>query len=192
MRWLHQHDVGGAYVYHKVSWDNSGLPLFEQTHWQEWQVYVPQVMRVLMAAFRCVGIAPLEAATGDFAVSATSTICSSSSSSTANSQQVKWGYLLRLPQINPQWAAALAAYQGKRQDWVEVKAGAPPSSAAAATVAVAVEEQRIQQCRGAIELCRVLVAAARITVICNNPSCENLGGVSEAAAACKACVSCGC
>jgi hypothetical protein len=108
----------------------------------------------------------------------------SSSSSAASSQQVKWGYLLRLQQINPQWAAALAAYEAKQQDWEEVATGAPRSCAAAAAAA--------EQYTAAIELCRALVTAAPKTVICNNPSCENLGGVSEAAAACKACAGCGC
>jgi hypothetical protein len=36
------------------------------------------------------------------------------------------------------------------------------------------------------------VTAAPITVICNSPSCDHLGGVSEAAAACKACAVCSC
>jgi hypothetical protein len=120
--------------------------------------------------------------------STTSSSSSSSSSVEASSQQVKWGYLLRLPKINPQWAAALAAYEAKQQDWEEDTSGALPSSAAAAAAA----EQHTQQYTAAIELCRALVTAAPITVICNNPSCENLGGVSEAAAACKSCAGCGC
>jgi hypothetical protein len=205
MRWVRHHNLGDAmYLSHSVSRYNMGLPHSVQTHWQAWQVYVPRLMRRLLAAFRCAGIAPPEAATGDLAVTATSTGGSSSSSagggdpmaaggsssssSASSNQQVKWGYMLRLQQINPQWAAAMAAYEAKQQDWEEVTTGAPPSSAAAAADA----KQRTQQCTEAIELCRALVAAAPVTVICNNPSCENLGGVSEAAAACKACVGCGC
>jgi hypothetical protein len=44
----------------------------------------------------------------------------------------------------------------------------------------------------AVGLCRALADAAPITVVCNNPSCENLAGVSEAAASCKACPGCRC
>jgi hypothetical protein len=44
----------------------------------------------------------------------------------------------------------------------------------------------------ALQLCRTLTAAAPITVVCNNPSCENLAGVREAAASCKACAGCSC
>jgi hypothetical protein len=127
------------------------------------------------------------------AAGGSSSSSSSSSSIEASSQQVKWGYLMRLQQINPQWAAAWEAYQAQLQDWEEVTSGAPPSSAAAEPPpAAAAAEQSTQKYTAAIELCRALVTAAPITVICNNPSCENLSGVSEAAAACKACAGCGC
>jgi hypothetical protein len=39
----------------------------------------------------------------------------------------------------------------------------------------------------ALELLKVLVAAAPLPVVCNNPSCANLDGGSEAAAVHKAC-----
>jgi hypothetical protein len=44
----------------------------------------------------------------------------------------------------------------------------------------------------ALEFCRTVVAAVPLPVVCNNPSCENMGGVSEAAAAGKLCVGCRC
>jgi hypothetical protein len=60
-----------------------------------------------------------------------------------------------------------------------------PSTAAAA-------EQRNQHYAEAIGLCRALAAAAPLLVVCNNPSCGNTEGVSEAAAASKACAGCRC
>jgi hypothetical protein len=44
----------------------------------------------------------------------------------------------------------------------------------------------------ALELCRAVVAAAPLPVVCNNPSCERLEGISEAAAAGKLCAGCRC
>jgi hypothetical protein len=144
IRWVRPHGAAGAtYASNQVQLMNSGLQHSEQAHWQAWQVYVASVMQLLLAAFRCVGIAPADAATEDWAVAATSNTTTSSSSSSgggggdgagggdpvaaggssssssveASSQHVKWVYLLRLQQINPQWAAALAAYEAKQQDW---------------------------------------------------------------------------
>jgi hypothetical protein len=108
-----------------------GLQHSEEAHWQAWQVHVMQFMAPLLAALKCVGIAPPEAVTGDLAVTATATTTTTTtssssagggdpvaagggSSSAASSQHVKWGCLLQLPQINPQWAAALTAYEAKQ------------------------------------------------------------------------------
>jgi lipoate synthase len=44
----------------------------------------------------------------------------------------------------------------------------------------------------ALQLCRVLVAAAPLPLVCNNPSCENLARASETAVATKLCVGCRC
>jgi hypothetical protein len=166
----------------------------EESRWRIWQLQVLRIMHVLLDAFRCVAIAAPEAAASDIAaVAATASssnddvgAAAADSHSSSNSQQVKWGYLLRLRQSNPQWAAALAAYEAKQQLlWEDIESWPLPSSAAGAA-------QLTQHCTAAVELCRALAAAAPITVVCNNPSCESLAGVSEAAAACKACTGCGC
>jgi hypothetical protein len=109
----------------------------------------------------------------------------SATSSSSSSQHVKWGHLLRLQQLSPQWAAAAAAFCAKQLERGERETGQLPSTAAAA-------EQLGQQYVEAIDLCRTLAAVAPVTAVCNNPSCDNLGGVSEAAAACKACAGCKC
>jgi hypothetical protein len=79
----------------------------------------------------------------------------------------------------------VAAYEANQPNWDEVQALALPSTAAAA-------EQHSQHFAEAIGLCRALAAAAPLPVVCNNPSCRNLEGVSEAAAASKACAGCRC
>jgi hypothetical protein len=111
-------------------------------------------------------------------------------SSTSN-QQVQWGYLLQLQQSSPRWAAAVQAYEGGRWDllhqpfhsntmWQHIS-NTPGGW-----------ERLTQQYRAAVELCRTLAAEAPLPVICNNLGCENLAGVSEAAAACKKCAGCSC
>jgi hypothetical protein len=193
-----------------------------EVQWQIWQLRVLQVMQHLWAAFKSVGIAPSAAAAGEPAaaaaagaaaaastsaaasealaggagpnpdaanISSTTASSSVSSTSTSNSssagQQVKWGYLLHLQQCSPQWASVVAAYEANQPNWEEIEAGTLPCSAAAA-------EQHRQQCAEAIGLSRALAAAAPLPIVCNNPSCENMEGVSEAAAASKRCAGCRC
>ncbi|KAF6260200.1 hypothetical protein COO60DRAFT_1508062 [Scenedesmus sp. NREL 46B-D3] len=43
-----------------------------------------------------------------------------------------------------------------------------------------------------LQLCRALVAAAPLPLVCNNPSCENLTGATEAGVATKLCAGCRC
>jgi hypothetical protein len=112
---------------------------------------------------------------------------SRSNSSSSSAQQVKWGYLLWLQQCSPRWAAAVAAFDAKWPDWEAVATADLPASLAAAAA-----EQLTERFDDAASLCRVLAAAAPITVVCNNLKCDNLAGVSEAAASCKACSGCSC
>jgi hypothetical protein len=49
--------------------------------------------------------------------------------------------------------------------------------------------QFAEQC---MQLCRALVAAAPLPLVCNNPGCEAMAGLSEAAAARKVCAGCRC
>jgi hypothetical protein len=44
----------------------------------------------------------------------------------------------------------------------------------------------------ALVLCKALVAALPLPLVCNNPGCETLGGVSEVASARKVCAGCRC
>jgi hypothetical protein len=54
------------------------------------------------------------------------------------------------------------------------------------------QEQRLNEVvSDLLSCCRVLVAAVPLPEVCNNPGCSRLEGVSEAAAAVKACACCG-
>jgi hypothetical protein len=181
-----------------------------KVQWQVWQLAVLQAVHDLWDAFMSVGVAPLAAAAGSPAAAAEastsaaavaagetlagdacadpedrSTSSSVGSNGRSAGQQVKWGYLLRLQQCSPQWAAAVAAFEANQPNWEEVVEGVLPSSAASA-------EQQSQHYAEAVGLCRALAAAAPLPVVCNNPSCGNMEGVSEAAAASKACAGCRC
>jgi hypothetical protein len=198
MRWLNEPATAdGAFYTEFIQPKGREDQHNAEVQWQVWQLAVLQAMQDLWAAFKSVGIAPSAAAAasgalaGDACADSQERGASSSSGSSSNSsgsgvgRQVKWGYLLRLQQCSPQWAAAVAAYEANQPNWEEVEAGALPSTAAAA-------EQHSQHYTEAIGLCRALAAAAPLPVICNNPSCGNKEGVSEAAAACKACAGCRC
>jgi hypothetical protein len=218
MRWVNDTATADAVFYdHLVHPYGTEEQRNADAQWQGWQLHVLQVMKELWAAVKSVGLAPSAAAAGEPAAAAAAAAASSSAAADATSealagdsgedpqgrstsssigstsdsnrsnggQQGKWGYLLRLRQCSPQWAAAAAAYEANQPNWEEVEAGAWPSTAAAA-------EHLSQQYAEAIGLCRALVAAAPLRVVCNNPSCANTEGVSEAAAASKACAGCRC
>jgi hypothetical protein len=209
MQWLNEPAAGG-HTYSTLQ----VLPVGRvnqhtaEVQWQVWQLRVLQLMQHLWAAFKAIGLASSAAAAGEPAATAASTSAaasetlaghpvadpqeggaSSSSGSSSNSSradpQAKWGYLLRLQQCSRQWAAAVAAYGANQPNWQGVEEGTLPSTGAAA-------EQHSQQYAEAVGLCRALAAAAPLPVVCNNPSCGNMDGVSEAAAASKRCSVCHC
>jgi hypothetical protein len=204
MRWLNE--PVGAYANQQIHPYGREDEHNAEVQWQEWQLRVLQMMQHLWAAFKFVGIAPSAAAAEEQAATAAANSSAAVDAasetlagdaradlqeSTCNSsgisarQQVKWGYLLRLQQCSPQWAAAVAAYEANQPNWEEDQAKAFPSTAAEA-------EQHTQQYAEAVALCRALVAAVPLPVVCNNPRCANTHGVSEAAAASKACAGCRC
>jgi hypothetical protein len=116
--------------------------------------------------------------------SSSSRSSSSGGSSSGSASEVKWGYLLHLQQYSSGWAAAVAAFNEKWPSFEELT--------------TAVEKELLSSKRHAqlyfdvVTLCRALADAAPVTVVCNNPSCESLTNVSEAAASCKACSCCRC
>jgi hypothetical protein len=146
--------------------------------------------------------------------SASSCCCSSSSS-----QPVRWQYLLRLHESRKLAAAAAAVSARWSQDEVQaVLQRYKEQRVAEATAfrAATIEELQALEDRGEYEIptdvvisngellqrqqlyqdvlvfCRTLVAVAPLPVVCNNPGCIQLGGVSEALAARYVCAGCGC
>uniref|UniRef100_A0A383VKX9 MYND-type domain-containing protein n=1 Tax=Tetradesmus obliquus TaxID=3088 RepID=A0A383VKX9_TETOB len=113
-----------------------------------------------------------------------------SSNNSGSNEPLKWSHLLKLQQWNPCWAAAVAEYCAAMQPLAQqLGADAEGTSLASLVISDAHVEQ---QYAAALELCRALAAAAPLPVVCNNPGCDSLAGVSEAAAASKACAGCRC
>uniref|UniRef100_A0A383V4W0 MYND-type domain-containing protein n=1 Tax=Tetradesmus obliquus TaxID=3088 RepID=A0A383V4W0_TETOB len=163
-----------------------------EVQWHFWQMFVLQsALRMLSALGRLEldpatqsAVAASTAAAAAAAVAPPAGSSTSGSCSSSNSQ-VSWGYLLQLQQSSPRWAAAVAAFDvGGLHNLDLTAAQVLPGNPVLNTVR--------QQYTAAIQLCRTLVAEAPLPVVCNNPSCENLAGVSEAAAASKACAGCRC
>jgi hypothetical protein len=143
----------------------------------------------------------------------------SSGSASSSSQPVRWQYLLRLHESR-KLAAAAAAFSARwshdKVQSVLQRYKEQRDAEGAAFRAATIEElqaledrdkykiltdvvlsngellQRQQLYRDVLLFCRTLVAVAPLPVVCNNPGCIQLGGVSEAAAARCVCAGCGC
>jgi hypothetical protein len=123
------------------------------------------------------------------AATASGSMASSSSSSTG--VQLKWSYLLRLQQSSKKWRAAAEceASAASRRDMAVFYVFAAALHGGSSSTAA----EELERCfEESLQLVRTLAAVALLPVVCNNPSCENLAGVSEAAAACKVCAGCRC
>jgi hypothetical protein len=122
------------------------------------------------------------------ASAAGSSSSSSSSSSNSSSQLVQRRYLLHLLQTDAAWTAAVAEYQTQLHFKFQKVAGEQSSL----NDVIYGPEMLTKQYAASVDVCRALAAAAPLPVVCNNPSCENPAGVSEAAAASKLCSGCRC
>jgi hypothetical protein len=165
-----------------------------EVQWHTWQLFVLGTAQALVSTLSSIELLPgpsaaaaaiAAAAAGEATADTHGAAAPSSSSSSSSRDTAKWSYLLRLRGYNARWAASAATFDSHRLlslhlDHTEARSGSP------------VLEQSKQPYADAIELCRALAAAAPLPVVCNNPSCENLAGVSEAAAASKVCSGCRC
>jgi hypothetical protein len=128
----------------------------------------------------------------------------SSSSSSSSSQAVRWQYLLRLHEsrklanaaatCQQQWslgrvAAVLESIHTQLQALEKDKPKDQPYTTAVSSSNMADLRQLYHDSQG---FCRTLVAVAPLPVVCKNPGCVELLGVSEAAAARYVCAGCGC
>jgi hypothetical protein len=166
------------------------------SQWQLWQLVVLHAMQPLMSAMTTLGMLEQAGDAEDRAAAAaaagpdeTNGNSSSGQASSSSSSQQKWGHLLHLQQFSPDWAAAVEAFTktwpgcwGQVEDMFRlIVAGTIPG----------VEELPLLF-DDAFQLVKELVDAAPLPVVCTNPGCESLAGLSEAAAACKACSRCMC
>jgi hypothetical protein len=87
------------------------------------------------------------------------------------------------------WQAAVIVFDASWHTWRAAAASPIPNTVSAMT---GTAQQIGQQCADALQLCRALAAAAPLPLVCNNPACQKLAGVSEAAAASKVCSGCRC
>uniref|UniRef100_A0A383WQ00 phytol kinase n=1 Tax=Tetradesmus obliquus TaxID=3088 RepID=A0A383WQ00_TETOB len=179
-------------------------------HWHVWQTSMLQAMLQVVLAFiktgpgpQAPGSAAAAAPTAEPPAAAGASASSSSSCGIGSSgrpdqpsgaQQVSWGYLLQLQQCSRRWAAALAAFDAKWPGWrndVQDSSAADTASNEPASSNEAMQQTN-QRFTDALELCRALAAAAPLPLVCNNPGCQSLARVSEAAAASKRCARCRC
>jgi hypothetical protein len=125
---------------------------------------------------------------------ASTTSTSSSSSSSSSSQPVRWQYLLQLRGSHKLAAAMERVGSTWRTDAAHlteiISHCLSIYSEPQANCINLAELQQLYQ--AALGYCRTLVAVAPLPVLCNNPGCVELGGVSEAAAARYTCAGCGC
>jgi hypothetical protein len=164
------------------------------TVWQHWIFRVQDTVTHLCVALYDLGLllqpqqhaatAATQAAGIAAAVEQAGTATSSSSSTGVQS---RWSYLLRLQQSSKKWRAAAEREASSRDMAIfRVLAAAMHGSSSMAA-------GELERCfKESLQLVRTLAAVAPLPVVCNNPSCDNLAGVSEAAAACKVCAGCRC
>jgi uncharacterized membrane protein YgdD (TMEM256/DUF423 family) len=182
---------------HMAVWIGLGGNAQQQTikgQWQCWQQCLLTAVQGALGTLKVLEIVPqfrgsITAASAAASSSSSSSNSNSSSgasggsSSSRRSEQIKWGHLLQL-QHSPQLAAVVAKFATKWPNWYT-----DTSLAIGAPAAVA---QTGEMYADAVQLCRVLAAAAPLHGVCNYLGCEKLAGVSEAAAADKTCSRCKC
>jgi hypothetical protein len=188
---------------------------FEQ-QWQAWQLQLLSLLVQLgpsgPAGFSSTQtLAGAGAAAGAAASGASPSTAdagfNNSSSSSAMSPSIRWAYLSRLLQLQQckGWVDAAAAFESSWPDALGVIGAALSQSPndldsssscsrnGAAGASSSQQQPDISQLYAdVLQLCRALVAAAPLPLVCNNPGCDNLEGASEAAVASKMCAGCRC
>jgi hypothetical protein len=180
---------GGQVYGRELAATGSALQRNVWSQWQYWQLAVLHALHPVMSAMAILGMSQQAGDAEDRAAAAAAGPDVTASCSSSSSSQPKWCHLLHLRQFSPDWATAVDAFSAKRPHWGQhveealglLLAGTP----------ILVEGMQLLL-NDALQLTRELVDAAPLPVVCNNPGCESLAGVSEAAACCKACSECKC
>jgi hypothetical protein len=125
-------------------------------------------------------------------------------SNSSSSQPVRWQHLLSLHLSLKLVAASMSfgnAWSKEDFNVVLCRNQVPPGAlsqgqSVAEVYAAAVSKEQLAEMRqlyqDALQFCRTITALAPLPVVCNNPRCGELSGVSEAAAARYVCAGCGC
>jgi hypothetical protein len=125
-------------------------------------------------------------------------------SSSSSSQPVRWRHLLCLHPSRKLMAAIVNFGRAWREDEVasvlygsQVKPGAmAEGQSLEQAYAAALSKEQLAEMRqlyqDALRLCWTVAAVTPLPVVCNNPGCGELSGVSDAAAARYVCAGCGC
>jgi hypothetical protein len=111
-----------------------------------------------------------------------------SNSSTVQQPTVVWDSLLQLQAWLQQSSSKTSSSSSSNSHAADGSSTSTINPAAAAAAAAAAADGRTAST--AQEACMQLVAALPLPELCNNLSCSNLGGISEAAAAKKRCSGC--
>jgi hypothetical protein len=177
----------------------SNRPILQERvprQWLLWQLKVLQgtflplhklLQRLGLAAHAGISVEAASKACGLDVAGTGAGASSSSSSSQSQPGQVRCGYLLQQLQRSNEWAAAVADFDSKWRSALLLLESAQQEDSSAEN-AVDVGELYAD----ALGLCKALVVAAPLPLVCNNPGCENFAGVSEDAVAIKSCASCRC
>jgi hypothetical protein len=177
--------------------------------WQGWQGALLTAFAQLHKLLAQLSSSDLPTATASSSSSSNSLQAGSSNScsSSSSDMQVKRGCLLQLLRSSD-WADTVTAFDGQwpdlpavldrhQQGIEQVSVGSSSSSSSTSNVNAGNAQQQAadnisQLYADALELCRTVVAAAPLPLVCNNLGCENMAGASEADAARKVCVGCRC
>jgi hypothetical protein len=175
--------------------------------WQGWQ-------QTLLKAFVQLHklLAQLSSSATVIALAAAAASASSGSSaegSSSSDMQVKWGYLSHVL-CSSDWTQTVAVFDNRWPDMravldrhrqaseqVSADSSSSSSSSSRTNANAGITQQQAaddvsQLYSDALELCRALVAATPLPLVCNNPGCETITGVSEASVARKVCAGCRC
>jgi hypothetical protein len=131
---------------------------------------------------------------------AAAAVAAATEAGSSSSKPVRWQYLLRLHESRKLAAAAVALHKKwgptAREPLLESNRVYSDDAAAAVANAAGVSSTHLlglrQLYQDVLGYCSTLIAVAPLPVVCNNPGCGELSGVSEAAAACYVCAGCGC
>jgi hypothetical protein len=156
----------------------------------------------------CVGPAAVAAAEARHAASSADASAAAAAVEGNGTGRIKWAYLQHLQQ-HSSWLEAAAAFNTNWPnvtvdiDRLEYEDCTPTSSSSsggtgnveAGSTGMHSSHQPVNIDKlhaDALQLCRALVAAAPLPLVCNNLSCNNFVGSSETQAAAKVCAGCRC